>query len=130
MGNLKIHASFLFFFLISQFMFIRYTWQHSHRSVSQRTHWKNQFPILLFHILILKRWQNSLQFYKKKVSIDLYYYDLSMTYHLKGSNWIFVQEAKIQLLEKPRENRKIWQNYQRIMSLLQSFIDKNRVNVS
>ena len=43
---------------------------------------------------------------------------------------MFVQEAKIQLLEKPRENRKIWQNYQRIMSLLQIFIDKNRVNVS
>ena len=42
----------------------------------------------------------------------------------------FVQEAKIQLLEKPWENRKIWQNYQQIMSLLQSFIDKNRVNVS
>jgi hypothetical protein len=60
---------------------------------------------------------NSLQFYKKKVSIDLYYYHLSMTYHLKGSNWIFVQEAKIQLLENPREYRKIWQNYQRIMSL-------------
>jgi hypothetical protein len=43
-------------------------------------------------------------------------------YHLKGSKLIFVQEAKIQLLEKPWENRKIWQNYQRIMSLLQSFI--------
>jgi hypothetical protein len=33
-------------------------------------------------------------------------------------------------LEKPREYRKMWQNYQQIMSLLQSFIDKNRVNVS
>ena len=28
------------------------------------------------------------------------------------------------------KDRKIWQNYQRIMSLLQSFIDENRVNVS
>jgi flagellar biosynthesis chaperone FliJ len=28
------------------------------------------------------------------------------------------------------KDRKIWQNYQRIMSLLQSFIDKNRFNVS
>ena len=28
------------------------------------------------------------------------------------------------------KNRKMRQNYQRIMSLLQSFIDKNRVNVS
>jgi hypothetical protein len=55
---------------------------------------------------------------------------MSLKYQLKGLKWIFVQEAKIQLLEKPRENRKIWQNYQRIMSLLQSFIDKNRVNVS
>jgi hypothetical protein len=49
---------------------------------------------------------------------------------LKRVEMNFVQEVKIQLLEKPRENRKIWQNYQRIMSLLQSFIDKNWVNVS
>ena len=49
---------------------------------------------------------------------------ISLKYHLKGSKWIFIQEAKIQLLEKPWENHKIWQNYQRIMSLLQSFIDK------
>ena len=34
------------------------------------------------------------------------------------------------IIEKTRGNRKIRQNYQRIMSLLQSFIDKNRVNVS
>jgi uncharacterized membrane protein len=47
-----------------------------------------------------------------------------LKYHLKGSKWIFVQKAKIQLLEKPRENWKIWQNYQRIMSLLQSFRTK------
>jgi hypothetical protein len=41
---------------------------------------------------------------------------------------LFDQEAKIQLLEKLQDMTELSTNY--IMSLLQSFINKNQVNVS
>jgi hypothetical protein len=77
------------------------------------------------HFDPFKWYFNDIRYYMGVQSI----FGLVLQLNWKKTTFV-TREAKIQLLEKPRENRKIWQNYQRIMSLLHRFIHKNRVNVS